>query len=59
MNKIQANGIEIHYKLEGTEGSPILVFSNSLGTDLRMWDAIIPALLPYFQILRYDTRGQK
>ncbi len=57
MNKIQANGIDIHYQLEGTEGSPILVFSNSLGTDLRMWDAITPTLLPYFQILRYDTRG--
>jgi 3-oxoadipate enol-lactonase len=57
MTKIHANGININYKLEGTEGSPILVFSNSLGTDFRMWDAIMPALLPHFQILRYDTRG--
>jgi 3-carboxy-cis,cis-muconate cycloisomerase len=57
MTKINANGIDIHYKLEGTEGAPILVFSNSLGTNFRMWDAIMPTLLPYFQILRYDTRG--
>jgi 3-oxoadipate enol-lactonase / 4-carboxymuconolactone decarboxylase len=57
MSKIHANGIQIRYKLEGTKGLPILVFSNSLGTDYRMWDGIMPALLPYFQILRYDTRG--
>jgi 3-oxoadipate enol-lactonase len=57
MSKIHANGITIHYKLEGTKGLPILVFSNSLGTDYHMWDAIMPALLPHFQILRYDTRG--
>ena len=57
MSKIHANGIQIHYKLEGTEGSPVLVFSNSLGTDYHMWDAIVPVLLPHFQILRYDTRG--
>jgi 3-oxoadipate enol-lactonase len=57
MSKIHANGITIHYKLEGTKGLPILVFSNSLGTDFHMWDAVVPALLPHFQILRYDTRG--
>lgn len=46
-----------HYQLEGTPNSPVLVFSNSLGTDLTMWDAVVPLLLPYFRILRYDTRG--
>lgn len=46
-----------HYKLEGTPNSPVLVFSNSLGTDLTMWNEIVPLLLPYFQVLRYDTRG--
>lgn len=46
-----------HYKIEGTPNSPILVFSNSLGTDIRMWDKVVPLLLPYFRIVRYDTRG--
>lgn len=46
-----------HYQIEGTPNSPVLVFSNSLGTDLSMWDAVVPLLLPYFRILRYDTRG--
>lgn len=46
-----------HYQLEGTPNSPVLVFSNSLGADLTMWDEVVPFLLPYFQVLRYDTRG--
>lgn len=46
-----------HYQINGTPNSPVLVFSNSLGTDLHMWDWVVPHLLPYFQILRYDTRG--
>lgn len=46
-----------HYQIEGTPNSPVLVFSNSLGANLSMWDAVVPLLLPYFQILRYDTRG--
>ena len=45
------------FKIEGTPNSPVLVFSNSLGTDLRMWDQIVKFLLPYFRIIRYDTRG--
>lgn len=46
-----------NYKLEGTPNSPVLMFSNSLGTTMDMWDAVIPYLLPYYRILRYDTRG--
>ena len=46
-----------HYQIDGTPNSPVLIFSNSLGTDLRMWDRVVPLLLPYFRIVRYDTRG--
>ncbi len=49
--------MKTNYKIEGTPNSPVLVFSNSLGTDMRMWDAILQPLLPYFRIVRYDTRG--
>jgi 3-oxoadipate enol-lactonase / 4-carboxymuconolactone decarboxylase len=52
-----SNGLDVRYKLEGNPSHPILVFSNSLGTDYHMWDAVMPFLLPHFQILRYDTRG--
>ncbi len=48
---------DLHYQLEGPAGAPVLVLSNSLGTDLHMWDAQMPALTRHFQVLRYDTRG--
>ncbi len=46
-----------HYKIQGTPNSPVLIFSNSLGSDMSMWDELVPALLPYFRVLQYDTRG--
>jgi 3-oxoadipate enol-lactonase len=49
--------VELHYQLEGKDGSPFLVLSNSLGTDLGMWVPQMPALLEHFRVLRYDTRG--
>ncbi|MGA9527394.1 MAG: 3-oxoadipate enol-lactonase [Terriglobales bacterium] len=49
-------GLRTHYELSGESG-PVLVFSNSLGTDLSMWEPQMPDLVPRFRILRYDTRG--
>jgi 3-oxoadipate enol-lactonase / 4-carboxymuconolactone decarboxylase len=49
--------MKIHCKIEGTPNSPVLVFSNSLGSEMLMWDELVPHLLPYFRVLRYDTRG--
>ncbi|WNW10441.1 3-oxoadipate enol-lactonase [Pseudomonas sp. DTU_2021_1001937_2_SI_NGA_ILE_001] len=48
---------ELNYLLEGPTDKPVLVLSNSLGTDLHMWDAQIPAFTEHFRVLRYDTRG--
>ena len=47
----------LHYQLDGPEGAPALVLSNSLGTDLHMWDIQIPAFIQHFRVLRFDTRG--
>jgi 3-oxoadipate enol-lactonase/4-carboxymuconolactone decarboxylase len=49
--------MKTNYKISGTPNSPVLVFSNSLGANMNMWDELIPFLLPYFQVLQYDTRG--
>ena len=54
---ISVNGINIHYKLEGSENGPSIVFSNSLGTDMRIWDEVISYLPKNLKILRYDKRG--
>jgi 3-oxoadipate enol-lactonase / 4-carboxymuconolactone decarboxylase len=47
----------VFYRLEGKTGAPVLVLSHSIGTDHGMWSEQVEDLLPYFQILRYDTRG--
>ena len=49
--------VRIHYELAGAEKAPVLVFSNSLGTDLSMWDAQMPEVTKKFRVLRYDKRG--
>lgn len=49
--------MKTNYKITGTPNSPVLVFSNSLGADMGMWDELVPFLLPYFRVLQYDTRG--
>jgi 3-oxoadipate enol-lactonase len=47
----------IHYRTDGDRRLPCLVFSNSLGTELSMWQAQADALAGSFHVLRYDTRG--
>lgn len=48
---------ELDYTLQGPAGKPVLVLSNSLGTDRHMWDSQMAAFTEHFQVLRYDTRG--
>jgi 3-oxoadipate enol-lactonase len=48
--------LKTHYALSG-EKAPVLMFSNSLGTDFSMWDAQLEELQRRSCILRYDTRG--
>ena len=55
--KIKANGIAFNYEIGGRDGAPWLVFSNSLATNLHMWDQQAADLNNAFRILRYDQRG--
>jgi 3-oxoadipate enol-lactonase len=54
---ILANGISINYEIDGREGAPWLVLSNSLATDLTMWDQQAKDFSDAFRVLRYDQRG--
>jgi 3-oxoadipate enol-lactonase len=54
---IESDRARIHYRLDGSQSGPIIVLSNSLGTNLCMWDGQVPALAARFRVLRYDTRG--
>jgi 3-oxoadipate enol-lactonase len=55
--KVRANGIEMHYTLDGPAGAPVVMLSHSLATDLSMWDPQMDALRARYRVLRYDTRG--
>lgn len=54
---LMVNGVMLHYQLQGAKHLPLLVFSNSLGTDLRIWEPLLPLLASHYQFLRYDKRG--
>ncbi len=57
MNFTEAAGISLHYSDEGQADGLPLVFINSLGTDLRIWDGLVPHFLPQYRVIRYDKRG--
>ncbi|MEE9571215.1 MAG: alpha/beta fold hydrolase, partial [Gammaproteobacteria bacterium] len=54
---IATNEAELNCEIEGRDGAPWLTFSNSLATDLSMWDDQVEAFASNYRILRYDTRG--
>ena len=56
-NFIAVGEVVLHYTVEGaTAGTPLL-FINSLGSDLRIWDRVVSPLAERFPIIRYDKRG--
>ena len=46
-----------YYATAGAKDKPALVFANSLGSDLRIWDGVAERLSANFRIIRYDKRG--
>jgi 3-oxoadipate enol-lactonase len=46
----------MHYRDRGPAGAPVVVFANSLGTDLRMWEAVADRL-PGLRCIGFDKRG--
>ena len=42
---------------ENPRAAPALVFANSLGTDFRLWDAVVARLGDRFRTIRFDKRG--
>lgn len=57
MSFVEANKVVHYYTIEGAQSAPTLVFSNSLGSDYRIWDPVLPYLRDKFRIIRYDQRG--
>jgi len=57
MPDINADGCTIHVEIEGPQHAPALMLSNSLGTDLHMWDDQVAPFTRHFRLVRYDRRG--
>jgi 3-oxoadipate enol-lactonase len=55
--KIKANGITFNIDIAGADTAPWLILSNSLATNLHMWDQQAADLKNTFRVLRYDQRG--
>ena len=49
--------VRLHYCFEGEEGAPVLMFGNSLGTDLDLWADQVPEFAAEMRVLRWDMRG--
>lgn len=48
---------EFAIAIDGPQEAPVLIFSNSLGTTLDMWQPQVDALAKTHRVIRYDTRG--
>lgn len=57
MASFSINGTTIFYTFYEKAGAPVLLFSNSLGTDHQMWNDQVEVLKQKYSILLYDTRG--
>lgn len=57
MRYVDIDDVRLHVRTDGDPARPCIVLSNSLGTDLSMWDPQAAVLARDYFVLRYDTRG--
>ena len=58
MQFARINDVTIHYQVIGAPADrPVIVFTNSLGTDFRIWRDVVVRLAGEFPIVLYDKRG--
>jgi 3-oxoadipate enol-lactonase len=57
MKFVTINNITLHYALDGNPDGLPLVFVNSLGSDMRIWDDVVSQLAAQYRLIRHDKRG--
>ena len=57
MEILELSDCTLRVLAEGPEDGPPVVFANSLGTDLRLWDEVVARLPAGLRVVRYDKRG--
>lgn len=57
--KVDQNGVNLHARVDGVDHrlAPTIVFANSLGTTLHLWQKVLPLLPEGLRFIRYDLRG--
>lgn len=51
------DGCRINVEISGNDSAPALMLSNSLGTNIHMWDDQNGEWSKHFRVIRYDRRG--
>lgn len=54
---VNCEGVRLYWRADGESEKPALLLLNSIGTDMSLWDAVVPHLTPRFRVLRMDARG--
>ncbi|HVF63703.1 MAG TPA: 3-oxoadipate enol-lactonase, partial [Casimicrobiaceae bacterium] len=54
---LQRDGYRLWWRSDGDPAKPPLLLGNSLGTDVALWDVIVPRLIERFRVIRHDKRG--
>ncbi len=57
VESIVLGDVTLNHRIDGDDGKPWLILSNSLATDHRMWEPQMETLTATHKVLRYDTRG--
>ena len=57
MKIVSSDDAELRYEHAPRPGAPALLFINSLGASLEMWDAQVAAFNERFECVRFDARG--
>jgi 3-oxoadipate enol-lactonase len=54
---VELRGEQFHVRIEGPQTAPVLLLSNSLSSDMSMWDDQMSRWAARFRVVRYDQRG--
>jgi len=57
LEHVDIGGCRMACRFDGPQDAPVVMLSNSLSSNLSIWDDQIPALTANFRVLRYDQRG--
>lgn len=57
MPTAEKGDLRIHYELTGLGEGPVLMLAHAIGSNLRMWEKVLPSFEKSYRVLRYDMRG--